>query len=381
MDTNPRNLTSSLAVDLTGPDPVAMVETILLRAVALNASDAHFEPSADGMAVRLRLDGLLHTVGQLDGGLAEAVVNRLKVMAGLLTYRTDIPQEGRIEIGDNDSGDVLERRLAVFPTINGQRAVVRFFYAHRELTRLDHLGLSEAILSDLQALAANNQGVLLITGPAGAGKSTTLAALIRHIVARSPGKSIISIEDPVEQRLADVTQIEITPHGELTFPVALRSILRQDPQVLMIGEIRDAETARIVIEAGLTGHLLMSTMHSGSPAAALLRLLEIGIEPYQITSGVLAILNQRLVRRTCVDCRGAGCDQCFQSGFRGRAVIAEMVRLDGAIRQAVLDRADRDELDRALRQRGHQDLRHDGQRLIAEGVTSQAEIDSVLGEC
>ena len=381
MDSKSQKTAAPLAIDLAGPDPVATVETILARAIALGASDAHFEPSADGMVIRLRLDGILHAVGEIDRDRAEAVVNRLKVLAGLLTYRTDIPQEGRIEIGAGDSSAVLERRLAVFPTINGQRAVVRFFYAHRELTRLDQLGLSEAILSDLQALTARTQGVVLVTGPAGAGKSTTLAALIRHIVAQSPGKSVITIEDPVEQRLADVTQIEIAPHGELTFPVALRSILRQDPQVLMIGEIRDAETARIVIEAGLTGHLLMSTMHSGSPAAALLRLLEIGIEPYQITSGILAVLNQRLVRRTCTGCGGDGCDQCFNSGFRGRAGIAELVRLDGDLRKAVLDRDDRDDLERALRQRGHHDLRHDAQRLIDAGITSQAEIDSVLGEC
>jgi len=193
----------------------------------------------------------------------------------------------------------------------------------------------------------------------------------------------------VEIRIEGVTQVQITPHGQMTFPTALRSLLRQDPQVLMIGEIRDAETAKIAIEAGLTGHLLMSTMHSGSPAGALLRLLEMGIEPYQVTSSVSAVLNQRLVRKLCAKCKkkddqtglfeAVGCDDCFNTGYKGRVLIAEMVQLDGQLRKAVLAKADLDELEGILERRGHMNMLQGGRCLVSEGVTTQDELNKVCG--
>ena len=254
---------------------VGIVDELLHRAVASGASDVHFEPTGTDLKVKYRLDGALSPVESLPTAVADNVVARLKVLGGLLTYRNDIPQEGRLELNGKASGKVTDVRLAVFPTIYRQRAVVCLFYRNEELRSLEHLGLAAGVETRLKAIAAQNQGVLLLTGPAGSGKSTTLAALLRDIVKTLPGKSIVTLEDPVEIRIDGVTQVPITPHGQMTFPTALRSLLRQDPQVLMIGEIRDAETARIAIEAGLTGHLLMSTMHSGTPAGALLRLLEI----------------------------------------------------------------------------------------------------------
>jgi len=327
-------------------DIVSLVNDLLTKAVECSASDVHFEPTGAELAIKFRLDGVLSTIEKLPGTISDNVIARLKVLGGLLTYRNDIPQEGRIEITKNQGAKIMDQRLAVFPTIHGQRAVVRLFYNNAELMELDQLGFSKPLYTGLKNITAKNQGVLLLTGPAGSGKSTTLAALLRHI-------------------------------------------LRQDPQVLMIGEIRDAETAKIAIEAGLTGHLLMSTMHSGSPAGALLRLLEMGIEPYQVTSSISAVLNQRLVRKLCRKCmqkvestnsfKATGCDDCFNTGYKGRVLIAEMVQLDSQLRKAILAKADLDELENILKDRGHTTMLFDGKRLVNDGITTAEELNMVCG--
>lgn len=368
-----------------------VVDDILNEAVQFGASDIHFEPTSEQLQIKYRLDGALQTVETLPVAISGNIIARLKVLGNLLTYRNDIPQEGRIESTpgspvDSESDKVIDKRLAVFPTIHGQRAVVRIFYENQSLTELDKLGFNPTIATSLKEFAHKNQGILLLTGPAGSGKSTTLAAMLRYILQQFSGKSIIAIEDPVERAIEGVTQVQIESQRDMTFPVALRSLLRQDPEVLMIGEIRDAETAGIVIDAGLTGHLLMSTMHSGSCSGALLRLLEMGIEPYQLTSGISAILNQRLVRKLCEFCKvntatktfePVGCEKCYDTGFHGRVLLAEMVELDGQLRQTILNRSDMEGLEAVLESRGHMKLIQDGRRLVKQGVTSHDEIERV----
>jgi general secretion pathway protein E len=369
-------------------DVVTLVDTLLSQAVTSRATDIHFEPTAEGLVIKYRLDGLLVAVETLPKAIADNCVARLKVLGGLLTYRNDIPQEGRIESADGVYQDVMDLRLAIFPTIYGQRAVVRVLYQNDQLVDLTQLGFPSSVLDHLQDFARQSQGILLLTGPAGTGKSTTLAALMRTILQATPGRSIVTLEDPVEIRISGVTQVQITPHGGMTFPVALRSLLRQDPQVLMIGEIRDAETARIGVEAGLTGHLLASTLHSGTPAGALLRLVEMGIEPYQVTSSIRAVINQRLVRRLCDHCKSqnadqtfdaAGCPHCLETGYTGRLLLAEAIQLDRTLRQAVLNHADLDELEMILATQGRDTMAMHAEQLISQGKTSKPEIARVLG--
>jgi type II secretory ATPase GspE/PulE/Tfp pilus assembly ATPase PilB-like protein len=370
-------------------DVVSLVDSFLKGAIDSGASDVHFEPAEKELIVKYRLDGVLKQVETLPKFLSENIIARLKVLGGLLTYRTDIPQEGRIETTGYNSRGVLDERLAVFPTIYGQRAVVRVFYQHGTLTELEQLGFSESVYKAIRKIAFKNQGLLLLTGPAGSGKSTTLAAILRFVLKNFPGKSIVTLEDPVEMRVEGVTQVQITPFGEMTFPTALRSLLRQDPQVLMIGEIRDAETAKIAIEAALSGHFLMSTMHSGTPAAGFLRLLEMGIEPYQVTSSVSAILNQRLVRRLCDKCKkqnqktlffeAVGCKDCLNTGYKGRVLISEIVELDSSLRKAIGAKSDLETLEKLLKEQEHTNMFTDGKRLIAEGVTTVDELNRVCG--
>jgi type II secretory ATPase GspE/PulE/Tfp pilus assembly ATPase PilB-like protein len=364
-----------------GPERASrLVETILRDGVRRAASDVHLEPTHNAVAVRYRLDGVLHDVARLDRELLPNLVARLKVLAELLTYRIDIPQEGSIREAAGGYG--VEMRVSTFPTIHGEKVVVRLFDPTGRLLDLDDLGLAPELLRGLTDLLRERTGAILLTGPSGSGKTTTIYACLRHLVRTGGrGRHLVTIEDPVEQVIEGVSQSQARPGTEFDFARGLRSLLRQDPEVIMIGEVRDPETAGIAVEAALTGHLVFSTLHAGSACGVIGRLLDMGMEPYLLTSGLRAILNQRLVRRACPECsaRPEGCDRCAGTGYRGRLLLAELLTLDASLRQAILARSDTATLEAVAGGCGRPTLRAAAARAVADGLTTSAEIERVLG--
>ncbi len=382
--------------DPSGPRfSVDVVELILAEARAAGASDVHLQPTAEGLSMRWRIDGVLHEAGLVPREVAPNVVARLKVLAELLTYRTDVPQEGRIR---GEAGD-LEMRLSTFPTIHGEKAVVRLFAASGSLTRLDDLGLPPEILAVLRRLLGETSGAVLFSGPAGSGKTTTCYACLRELVAVTEGRrSLATLEDPVEVAVAGVAQSQVNLPAGFDLETGLRSLLRQDPEVIAIGEIRDRTTAEVAFQASLTGHLVLSTFHAGSAAGAVGRLADMGIEPYLLRSGILAIVSQRLVRKLC-DCarpvdgpsaflglpiqnalRPVGCDACGGTGYCGRLVLAEMLVPDASdLGRAILSRTDVARLEKLAVQAGMVTRWDRACHAIEAGLTSPAEVRRVLG--
>ena len=353
---------------------VRAVELLLAEADRLGASDVHFQPTAHDLAVRVRVDGVLRPLASLPREVAPNVVARLKVMAELLTYRTDIPQEGSTRAGSG-----AERRVSTFPTVHGECAVVRVFDPSAGLLGLEELGLPADVRAGLEGLLRMRSGAVFLTGPSGSGKTTTIYACLRQVVAEAAGRHVVTIEDPVERALAGVTQSQARPGSEFDFARGLRSLLRQDPEVIMVGEVRDRETAAVAVEAALTGHLLFTTLHAGSACGVVGRLLEMGVEPYLLTAGVRGILNQRLLRRACGACGAAGCGDCGGTGYRGRFLAAELLLPTAEFRQAVLRRADEDELAAVAGRIGWRTIREAADAAVAAGVTTAVEVERVLG--
>lgn len=358
---------------------VDLVSDLVRRAIDARASDVHFEPGDDGLRVRFRVDALLHEVEKLPAAIAPNVIARLKVLSGLLTYRTDLPQEGGMD--SEKSGFACDIRVATFPTIRGERAVLRLLTNVHDLMTLEQLGHDPRLIDRITPQLMSPQGLLIVCGPAGSGKTTTLYAMLNYILEHRPGESVFAVEDPVEIRLDGITQVQVQPARGLTYPIALRSLLRQDPQVLMIGEIRDADTADIVIEAALTGHLLLTTLHSGSGAEAIVRLREMGVPAYQLTSTLNGVLAQRLLRTVCGDCETdqprKDCPTCGGTGFAGRTAIGQFLAASPALRQAILNGADVAELSDEKLSPGS--LRQDAQRLLKTGRSTEQEVCRVLG--
>jgi type II secretory ATPase GspE/PulE/Tfp pilus assembly ATPase PilB-like protein len=374
-----------------------VVETMLAEACGLNASDLHLQPGQNGLELKYRLDGVLMPVFVFPTELSANIVARLKVLAELLTYHTDRPQEGRIRSAESD----VEMRVSTFPTLHGERAVVRLFGGSSHFQRLGDLGLPDDDLAQLLRMVNETSGAIVVSGPAGSGKTTTAYACLREIARPDAGntlRNIMSIEDPIEVSVPGVAQSQVNPQAGLDLSNGLRYLMRQDPEVIMVGEIRDRATAEAALQASLTGHLLITTFHAGSAAETVGRLLEMDIEPYILQSGLLAVVNQRLLRRLC-SCAvetddpaaklglpvkkvmlPAGCPACRGTGFTKRLLISEMcVTMRKEVGGAILTRSNSVEIERLAHRAGMITRWQRACEAVENGWTTPAEIRRVLG--
>lgn len=385
--------------DMASEVPVIrLVNQMLVRALESRASDVHIEPFENQLKVRYRIDGILHEVEPPPRQLKAAVISRLKILAQLNIAERRLPQDGRIKI--RLAGKDVDLRIATIPTLYGESVVIRLLERAQIFTELEALGFPAVMLQQFNDMIAKPHGMILVTGPTGSGKTTTLYGALQKI--NDPGKKIITIEDPVEYQLGGVNQIQVKPQIGLTFANGLRSIVRQDPDVIMVGEIRDFETAEIAVQAALTGHLVFSTLHTNDAAGAISRLLEMGVQDYLLSSSLLGVLAQRLVRRLCVQCRreipfagvvaeepdlklrngsvpqtvweAVGCDACSGTGYFGRVGIFELLPVNSEITKIIVQRADAGSIRAAAVRQGMQPLREDGWEKVRHGVTTLAEV-------
>ncbi len=357
---------------------VLLVDAILFEALGRGASDIHIQPLPDATIVRYRVDGVLHDVRTLAPELAVAVVSRVKVMGRMDIAERRVPQDGRatVSIGERP----IDLRISTVPTSHGERAVLRLLDHQQQLTEFGALGMPPRVAAPFLERARRANGIILVTGPTGSGKTTTLYATLTAI--GSARVNIMTIEDPVEYDLSAaglrVSQSQVNSRKGVTFATGLRHILRQDPDVVMVGEIRDAETARTAIQASLTGHLVLSTLHTNDAPSALTRLIDLGVEPYLVSASLSAVLAQRLVRRVHGACGGRGCAECLETGLRGRMGVFELLAVSDAVRALVTQGADAQRLRDAARAEGMTTLVEEGARLVGEGATTREEVDRVL---
>jgi type II secretion system protein E len=383
------------------PIVIKLVNLIIMKAVREGASDIHIEPEEESLKTRFRVDGMLHEVSSPPKYLQSAIISRIKIMANLDIAERRIPQDGRFAI--KMEGKEVDVRVSCVPTIYGENLVMRLLDISSALLTLNQLGFSKGILEKFQKLISRPHGIILVTGPTGSGKTTTLYASLDKI--NTIEKNIITIEDPVEYKLEGVRQIQVNPKVDLTFANGLRSILRQDPDVIMVGEIRDYEAAEIAIHAALTGHLVFSTLHTNDAPGAITRMIDMGVEPFLVSSSVIGILAQRLVRTVCPECkekytptkeelkdiglsdkekivfyRGKGCDRCMNTGYKGRIGIYELMVVDDKIRHLTTAKTAVDEIRKQSRSSGMVTLMTDGVQKIKEGLTTVEEVLRVTQE-
>ena len=389
--------TADLLDDTSDAPIIKLVNHIISQSIKARASDIHFEPYQNSFTVRYRVDGILYDLLTPPKWIQPALISRVKVMAKMNIAEKRLPQDGRFEvkIGDQD----IDVRVSTIPTAFGERLVLRLLNKSGSLLELQDLGLTPARLKMLKRLVSNPNGIILNTGPTGSGKTTTLYAILSSI--NQPNINIITIEDPIEYRINGISQIQVNPKIELTFARGLRSIVRQDPDVILVGEIRDKETAEIAVQSALTGHLVFSTLHTNDSASAITRLVDMGVEPFLISSSILAVVAQRLVRVLCEDCRKAyipnpiylksigfspdrfkehrvykavGCENCFNTGYRGRFGIFEIMVLTERLKSLILKTFDSNRIKHEAVQQKMRTLRQDGMQKVLNGLTTVEEV-------
>ena len=379
-----------------------LVNCMVQDAVKLGASDLHIEPWENAIAVRARVNGVLVEVAHLPPELMEKISMRFKIMANLVTYQAGTPQDGGAAGGPEL--DDVQLRISIFPTVRGEKVVVRLFDPRDRRFDLDVLGFDNATLRGLLRLLKRTNGLVLFTGPTGSGKTSTMYSSLCHITQRDGTSiSVSTVEDPVEFNLPMVSQTQINNGQGFTYAMALRSIMRQDPQVVMVGEIRDSQTAAIAVQAGLTGHLVLSTIHAGVSAGAFTRLINMEIEPFMLASSILGVMGLRLLRRNCPDCskpydpdpsqlkivpeelipeaqfrRGAGCEKCNNTGFSGRMPVTELLVVDEPFREAVLKKMSTSALEEIAIKQGMKTLWQNGLQRVIAGETTLEEAVRVL---
>ncbi|MBT3377631.1 MAG: type II/IV secretion system protein [Lentisphaerae bacterium] len=375
--------------DLAREAPIVrLVNDMFSRAQEMGASDIHVEPAEIDLAIRFRVDGVLQTIQTPPMNQYPAIASRVKLLAGMNIAERRLPQDGRIDL--NIGRTRLDVRVSTVPSMHGESIVLRLLQKDVTVFDLDKVGLDAGMRSEFERMVHLPHGMILVVGPTGSGKTTTLYCAMRML--NSDTRKIITIEDPVEYQLEGLTQIHVRSQIGLTFASGLRSIVRQDPDVILVGEIRDRETAEIAIHAALTGHLVLSTLHTNDASGAVSRLLDMGVESFLISSALLGVLSQRLVRRICPDCHGAGhvddqgnpdesgakrCRNCLGNGFKGRVGIFEMLVVNDELRTAINQRKDSNELGAIARRHGMRPLREDGALKVAKGITTEAEVARV----
>jgi len=349
---------------------IRMLNALLAQAVRERASDIHIEPYERHSSVRFRIDGELREVVQPNRALHAALISRLKIMAELDIAEKRLPQDGRISL--RLGGRAVDVRVSTLPSAHGERAVLRLLDKSEGVLSLDAIGMQGQTRQRFEQLIQQPHGIVLVTGPTGSGKTTTLYAALSRLDAQR--LNIMTVEDPIEYELPGIGQTQVNTKIELTFAKALRAILRQDPDVIMIGEIRDRETAQIAIQASLTGHLVLATLHTNDAPSAVTRLVDMGVEPFLLSSSLLGVLAQRLVRKVCAHCRGKGCGACGNSGFQGRIGLFELMSIDEPLRALIHERAPEAALREHAILHGMVPLRQAGDALVAQGLTTAAEV-------
>lgn len=373
---------------------VRLVNSIIERAVVERASDIHLEPNEGELRVRMRIDGLMRNILTVPKNLQASVISRLKVMGAMNIAERKVPQDGRANVTVKHRD--IDLRMSTLPTIFGEKFVIRLLDKDAQLLDKEAIGLTGQDLEKYEALLASQSGVVLIVGPTGSGKSSTMYTMMRQL--NTEQVNLVTLEDPVEYHIDGINQVQINEKTGMTFSGGLRAILRQDPDIIAVGEIRDGETAEIAMRAAITGHMVLSTIHTSNAAAAIDRLLDIGVEPYLIAGAVRGIISQRLVRRICPNCkqeytpspeeldvlgletggghtyyRGKGCPMCFNTGYRGRIGVFEILTIDRTLRRGISDRLDREQLRALIAQSGFVSLADNCRRLVLEGVTTIEE--------